>query len=318
MASKGSILMAGDHLDGGDYLESASKLYRAYLQYDGNFVVYRASEGDDASRVVWASNRFPGGGAFRAYMQYDGNFVVYRAGTQEVVWATNVFPGGGRFFAAMQDDGNFVIYRGDPPGSWQAAVWATNTVDPVVDMEPDGITYDLAQAQIVGESTPDIYVQHVTNDTAQQQTSSIGGGASVTETSGWSSTLGIKAGVKTSLSVGVPVVADGKVEVSAEASYSYTWSGSESRTRSWTFNAPVVVPPHSSGTVVAKVALTSVRVPFVVTGVFVTASGKRIHGQATGTYVGTSSHDLTVSYAGPDAKAHPLDPGLVKASSRLA
>ena len=64
----------------GEELISANGLYRAVLQYDGNFVVQYQS-----SRVLWQSNTI--NQAYQLSMQKDGNLVLY--GDSGAVWNTN-------------------------------------------------------------------------------------------------------------------------------------------------------------------------------------------------------------------------------------
>jgi len=49
-------------------------------------------------------------GTFRATMQTDGNFVVYRTSNNQVMWSSNHFHSGCNAYVVMQGDGNVVIY----------------------------------------------------------------------------------------------------------------------------------------------------------------------------------------------------------------
>lgn len=77
-----AVLGPGQTLQKGQRLYSASNLYYATLDPNGDFVVYRSSDG----ARTW-STRTPGSGAVAATMQRDGRFVLTNAlGTP--IWST--------------------------------------------------------------------------------------------------------------------------------------------------------------------------------------------------------------------------------------
>jgi hypothetical protein len=100
-------------LNHNESITSSNGRYRLVMQADGNFVLYRTSDG----RPLWAANTM-GSGKF-AIMQADGNLVVYNLANQ-ALWAsgTNGRPGS---YLVMQNDGNLVVYQPN------VAVWATGT-----------------------------------------------------------------------------------------------------------------------------------------------------------------------------------------------
>lgn len=80
----------------------------------------------------------------------------------------------------------------------------------------------------------------------------------------WSKSLGLKVGVKTSIACGVPLLADGKVEISVETSYNYSWG--EIQTDTTTTGTTVQVTlPAGVATVTAMSVVTSATmdVPYV-------------------------------------------------------
>jgi hypothetical protein len=141
----------------------------------------------------------------------------------------------------------------------------------------------------------------VRNRTTQTQSSSISGSASVSETSGWSDSLAVKVGVSTSFKTGIPFVAEGKVTVSVDVTNTYTWNGSKTKTKTWGFNTPVSVPPHTSIVALVSATVSTIAVPYTLTGIFVLKSRVRIPGTIKGIYMGTNSHDLTVTFIQQDA-----------------
>lgn len=108
-------------------LRSPSGQYRAIMQSDGNFVVYRS---DNA--VIW--NAATNGASRRLIMQTDGNLVIYQGTTP--VWSSNT-AGFSNTVLRMQNDGNLVIYTG------QRAIWSSR----------DGILYDkLLPGQVISDN----------------------------------------------------------------------------------------------------------------------------------------------------------------------
>jgi 1-phosphatidylinositol phosphodiesterase len=108
--SRRDTLQAGETLSPGDALISPSGAFKAVLQNDGNFVVYRLCD-DHAD----AATMTHGTGADRATLQSDGNFVVYSGSTAKSATATTGRQGRRM---VMQDDGNLVIYTGNGTPVW--------------------------------------------------------------------------------------------------------------------------------------------------------------------------------------------------------
>ena len=109
-ATLGDRLEVGDSMVAGDQIASPNGGYRAVMQGDGNFVVYRGGT------AQWSS-KTNGSGADRVVMQGDGNFVVYAGG--QARWASKT-QGTGAKYVAMQDDGNLVVYTNSRRAVWSS------------------------------------------------------------------------------------------------------------------------------------------------------------------------------------------------------
>jgi len=190
----------------------------------------------------------------------------------------------------------FASNKGTGPADNRGFVWGTMATDPVEDVEIASIEYDVAAAKTLQSGPAELYRQTVRNDTTQAQTSSINGSATVSETSGWSDSLAVKVGVSTSFKTGVPFIAEGKVQVSVEVTNTYTWNGSTTKSKTWGFNTPVNVPPHTVIVGLVSATLSTIAMPYTLKGTFLLKSGARIPGSVTGIYTGTNSHDLTVTF----------------------
>ena len=182
--------------------------------------------------------------------------------------------------------------------------WATRLriqdPDPIKDVVISQIVYDVKNANTLGSGPAELYRQTLMNGSSVPQTNSISGSVSISETSGWSDSLGFKIGVKTSFNTGIPYVADGKVDVSAEISNTYTWNGSTTKTKTWGFNSPVTVPPYTVINAIVSATVSTIAVPYTLKGTFVHESGARVPGDIKGIYTGSNSHDLTITYIEQD------------------
>jgi hypothetical protein len=119
-ATSTTTLQSGQTLNPGQSLTTSSMTLT--MQTDGNLVAYLAT-GSGSGPAVWASNTSGHGGAY-AYLQTDGNLVIYNSGggpsTGGALWASNTAGHSGAY-ATLQSDGNFVVYN-----SGGGALWATN------------------------------------------------------------------------------------------------------------------------------------------------------------------------------------------------
>jgi hypothetical protein len=117
----GDTLYEGQTLTGNQALTSRNGIFRAVMQTDNNFVVYKQQG------AIWDSktcNRNGNNG--RLILQQDNNLVVYDQ-MNSAIWSsgTNGRGGGGtnaQVRLVMQDDGNLVLYdQNNQP------LWASNT-----------------------------------------------------------------------------------------------------------------------------------------------------------------------------------------------
>jgi hypothetical protein len=307
MSNQGSFIALNQMLSTNDYLVSNNRAFFAIMQGDGNLCVYRGSGPDANKGFLWgALGQSQPNGSYFTIMQGDGNLCVYKgtgpADNQGFVWgALGQSQPDQAYFAVMQDDGNLCVYKGNSPADNQGGVWCTMAIDPVVDIEISSINYDVAAAKVIKSTPADLYRQTVINNTSQPQTSSISGSESVSETSGWSDSLAVKVGVSTSFKTGIPFIAEGKITVSLDVTNTYTWNGSTTRTKTWSFNTPVTVPANSTYVALIAATVSTISVPYTLTGTLILKSGARVPGIINGMYTGSNSHDLTVTYIKQDA-----------------
>ncbi len=296
-----SYITNGQFLGVNDYLASNNGVFFAIMQSDGNFCVYRGSGPNDNHGGLWCYSDKPmNSGQFFAVMQDDGNFCVYKGtnpnDNRGGVWCySKEARPRGQFFAVMQDDGNFCVYKGSPSNN-QGGVWCTAKTDPIVDIiDISTIDYDVNNARIVSKSTDQLYHETLKNDTSQAQDTTISGRQSVTETRGWSDTLGLKVGASTSFETGIPLIVDGKVTVSVDVTTTFTWNGSTTTAKEWSWSTKVIVPAQTIINSLVSVAVTKLAVPYTLNATVKLKSGTSLRGKIHGIYTGTNSHDLEVT-----------------------
>jgi hypothetical protein len=164
-------------------------------------------------------------------------------------------------------------------------------VDSVVEFAGNSISYDLDHLQITDASLESLDRVTNTNSTAVQQSTTISGEKTTTDTQGWANTYGVK--VTMSGSVGIPLISDFKVSV--EGSASWTQNGSTSTSRKFAWSQPVLVPARSKVVATIAVTKTTLTVPYTLSGDYVYRSGARVAGANGGTFTGVNSHDLEVT-----------------------
>jgi hypothetical protein len=104
-------LESGQSLLPGQSVYSPNGQFQLLYQFDGNLVLYRVVD----MFALWSS-RTVGFSAGQAYMQNDGNFVVYDASIVPR-WSSGTAGAFGAYLA-VQSDSNLVIYSGCGPAIW--------------------------------------------------------------------------------------------------------------------------------------------------------------------------------------------------------
>lgn len=302
-----SVLSQGGYLTTNETLVSNNGCFFAVMQGDGNFCVYRGSgPANTVGTAMWNSQSAQSAGDFFLAMQADGNLCVYpgtpTSPTGGALWHSGNAQSPASYGLIMQDDGNLCVYSDSPSNS--NCVWNASVTDPITDVvNITNLVYQLDKAKVIPGDPDVIYNHPSTNSTSVAQTQTLSGSTAVNDTEGWSDTLGLKIGVKTSFEVGIPVIAEGKVEVSAEVSNAYTWNGSITTSNTWSWSANVVVPPQTTVLVNVAVAESTITVPYTITGTVLYTSGAKLTTSLPGTYTGLNAHDITTTYSTPTGEA---------------
>ncbi len=112
----------GGYLYQEDYLRSTNDAYYAFMQRDGNFVVYTSSDFSPVN-AQWSSNSTgKGQPPFRLIMEDNGNLII-RDRNNVQIWSTHTAGKGAKpHHLIMQIDRNLVLYDG-----YHQPIWASNT-----------------------------------------------------------------------------------------------------------------------------------------------------------------------------------------------
>ena len=131
-----------------------------------------------------------------------------------------------------------------------------------VEYEFENIEYDLSECKRVGDRMLSLKEQIIKNDSPATVTMNVKFSHSHSTTKNWSSTTGLRVGVKTNVRAQFPFIVDGKIEMSAESSFAYGWGGgfSETTTDEWT--ASITAPPNSHLRGMATVTELTIDVPY--------------------------------------------------------
>ncbi|EPS39108.1 hypothetical protein H072_7105 [Dactylellina haptotyla CBS 200.50] len=162
------------------------------------------------------------------------------------------------------------------------------------DMELDEITYDVNIAKFLEVKPVAISTKMATNNTPETQVTTITFSESVEEERSFTSELGTKLGTSATASVGIPLVGEGKVTVSAEISTTIAWGSTDRVTKSWSDSVQVTTSPGKKYKVYASARQSKFTVPFVAT--WKSKSAGQVM-KTKGTYEGVSVYDFDTTYS---------------------
>jgi len=233
-------LATGETLTVNQTLTSSNGLYRAIMQNDGNFVIYKGSA------PVWASNSVRGAGSYFAAMQSDGNFVLYLGTPQApgaAYWASNTVQGAGAYQLSLGDDGTLALYRG-------TAIWNSRpgsvAATPATPLAPQPAAPSVQPAFPITGARDDCFpgsggCMH-TNATLTRNADGSGRINAVTRTSEMTMLRGFKG------SVAIAVLDENHQALWVSQTQNYgvdgTAFGTHDRTDNWGDTIPAALVPH--------------------------------------------------------------------------
>ncbi|VFQ67541.1 unnamed protein product [Cuscuta campestris] len=139
--------------------------------------------------------------------------------------------------------------------------------EPVVSRLVKEVTYRLDGARVFGVEALSLAESDAVNRGNTDSQIQLQFERTVTRSRTWGHNIGVKAGVKTEFKTGVPFIAEGKIEVSAEGEYGYNWGTTEETSDKISTTHTVTVPPKSRVTVRLLATKGTCEVPFTYTQV---------------------------------------------------
>ncbi len=121
----GNTLATNQSLKVNQTLNSTNKMYRAWVETDGNLVVYAITTAPWTR--IWAAGVNSPGGSY--VMQGDGNLCARSAAGQNG-WCNYSNGAGGNYYLILRDTGSLEIYRGTPSTSAASVLVWTTGLDP--------------------------------------------------------------------------------------------------------------------------------------------------------------------------------------------
>jgi hypothetical protein len=308
MAHNEWCLRPGEALRNNEWLRSKNGLFHAVMQGDGNFAIYRGDWKDSKDNThLWSTvvndakwEKYANPGSFSLVMQGDGNLVIYADGGGPV-WALttrhkDVMQTGS--WAVLCDDGNFAVA---PEGDWSRRKYATDVTDSIDEssLRLDDLVYDLVNAKVTPLGGPHESMSQIAkNDTTIQQDATLTLSYMKTKSTGWKTSTTLKVGTKTTFKCGVPSLAEGKVEVSAELTQGFEWNETNTESKTETVSLKVVVPPGKR--IVGRCTWRDSRIaiPYKAVGDAKFLGFKnRVPIHVEGVYEGVLTHDVETSWS---------------------
>ncbi|CAI9683881.1 ETX/MTX2 family pore-forming toxin [Elizabethkingia anophelis] len=126
-------------------------------------------------------------------------------------------------------------------------------IRPIDDFEIISLEYDNPETGTIIKQPDFITTWFYSNNTSVQQSMTTGFSKRASFSSNWSKTTGGSLSVNTTLKVGIPIIAEGKITTTVNTNYSSTYGKSESMEDTQTYNFPIVIAPRTSVTATATV-----------------------------------------------------------------
>ncbi|XP_022145233.1 uncharacterized protein LOC111014736 [Momordica charantia] len=119
-------------------------------------------------------------------------------------------------------------------------------VEPVFSRKIYNVNFRLSDARIYDQTVMLMATATATNKTQASNTVNLKLSYTDTKSSTWTSSISMKLGIATTIETGVPFIADGKIEVSAEFSGGYEWGKTKTSSKTLEIAYDVSVPPMTT------------------------------------------------------------------------
>ncbi|KAF5728230.1 hypothetical protein HS088_TW21G00375 [Tripterygium wilfordii] len=153
------------------------------------------------------------------------------------------------------------------------------------------ISFRLDEARIYNENKVSMASGEAVNMTQDSNTVNLKLSYTETKSSTWNNSVGVNAGVKTTIVTGIPFIFEGKVEVSLEGSYTHEWGGSVTSTNEVETMYTATVPKENTVRVSLMATQGTCDVPFSYTQRDTLFDGRKItYDKDDGLYTGINCY----------------------------
>ncbi|KAI3931462.1 hypothetical protein MKW92_027491, partial [Papaver armeniacum] len=174
--------------------------------------------------------------------------------------------------------------------------------EPVLERKIENVNYRLTDARISKEQVLVVVNQEHTNNSKVGSTVELDINYTDSQTSTWNASVSFKVGVATTISAGVALVGEAKIQISAEFSSSFRWGNSIEKKTEVRSKHTVTVPPMSRVKVSLMATQGSCEIPFSYTQHDILTDGTlKVYQKDDGLYTGLNSFNYRY-----DTKEFPL------------
>ena len=187
---------------------------------------------------------------------------------------------------------------------WEIDALGFYLLEEIVDFHVSELEYDLDEYEILTSRPLDVQDMPIDNETNVTQSGTcVSYMESFTARYDWSNSVGLTIGGKGTVRAGVPLFADGSVEVSSEAKYEHTWSEGHEDTVVRSAELCATVPPKSYVLASMKITKVDLDVPYTAVVRVTFKSGHSVTREISGVYEGVAYSRVDIHYS----EAFPLD-----------
>ncbi|XP_026430881.1 natterin-3-like [Papaver somniferum] len=122
--------------------------------------------------------------------------------------------------------------------------WSTMEIEePVISRKIDNVRYHFTDGRRYDEKTVALITDDSINRTRHPLTSEINLKTTVSDTTNWSNSVGLKVGVEMSIAASVPLVSEASFTISTEVSGSWDWGETQTKSQEVGSVRTIIVPP---------------------------------------------------------------------------
>ncbi|KAL5726957.1 hypothetical protein ACHQM5_000198 [Ranunculus cassubicifolius] len=114
--------------------------------------------------------------------------------------------------------------------------------EPVLSRRISNVRYHLTDARLYNEKIIALITDDSSNRTTNSLTSTLNLKTTVSNTTNWSTSVSLKLGIKTTATIGIPLIASGQIEISAEVTGSMNWGETKTESQEVGSEKTIAIP----------------------------------------------------------------------------